>query len=451
MSFRSQCVIHKRCGNPHPNPFPAQGEGTNRILALALTAVLVLAGAGFAHSGDSIGYQDPLQLRALIKEGLARNPRIAAARLHWRAQTKVPIQAGTLPDPQLTLQPLSVGGPLPGTGLTTSDFAYTGFGASQTIPFPGKLGLASAIAEKDAQSAGQELETARREVREKIRELYFELFYHTKLLAVLNLTRDELERIADVAQTHYRVGHGVQHDVVNAQLKQTEILKDLAMHHEEEHTANLQLKALLGRDEDSADIQTGEVTPSRIELSAAQLRSLAVAHAPQLKMLRIASESGGDKLKLARKGYGPDFSVGYMYQKTGPGFRDYYMLTLGATVPLYFWRKQTPAMQQAALELEAARKQEAAGELEVSSGAESAMVALRTADRILKIYREGLLPQGRNSLDSAFAAYRVGQVDFQTLISALTDLYNLEQEYYRAVADHEIAAARIEQFVEEDR
>jgi outer membrane protein TolC len=108
-------------------------------------------------------------------------------------------------------------------------------------------------------------------------------------------------------------------------------------------------------------------------------------------------------------------------------------------------------VQQAALELEAARKQEAAGELEVSSGAESAMVALRTADRILKIYREGLLPQGRNSLDSAFAAYRVGQADFQTLISALTDLYNLEQEYYRAVADHEMAAARIEQFIEEDR
>jgi len=31
------------------------------------------------------------------------------------------------------------------------------------------------------------------------------------------------------------------------------------------------------------------------------------------------------------------------------------------------------------------------------------------------------------------------------------DLFDLEQEYYRAVADHEVAAARIEQFIEEDR
>jgi outer membrane protein TolC len=223
------------------------------------------------------------------------------------------------------------------------------------------------------------------------------------------------------------------------------------MHHQEEHQLNLELKAQLGRDADSADIETGEVKPSRIELDSARLRQLALARAPEVKMLNIAAQSGVDKLRLARKGYGPDFSVGYMYQKTGPGFRDYYMLSLGATVPLYFWRKQTPAVQQAALELESARRQQAAGELEAATDAESTLVALRTADRIIRIYREGLLPQGRSSLESAFAAYQANNADFQTLISSLTDLFNLQQEYYRAVADHEIAAAKIEQFIEEDR
>ena len=32
------------------------------------------------------------------------------------------------------------------------------------------------------------------------------------------------------------------------------------------------------------------------------------------------------------------------------------MLTLGAKIPLYFWRKQTPAIEQAALEAESARE-----------------------------------------------------------------------------------------------
>jgi cobalt-zinc-cadmium efflux system outer membrane protein len=420
-------------------------------LAPVFAATVLVAAAAQAQQRSSSGYQDPPRLKKLIDEAMARNPRIIAARLHWQAQARVPIQAATLPDPQLTFQPFSVGSPLPGAGLQTSDFAYNGFGFSQTIPYPGKLRLSSKIAQDDAQYAAAEAGQVRREVRERIRELYFELFYHEKLFAVLNLTRENLDQAGQAAQNQYRVGRGSQHDLIAAQLKQTAILKDLAMHHQDEHQLNLELKAQLGRDMDSADIETGEVTPSHVELTSGQLRQLVLARAPQLRTLRVAVQSGGDKLKLAREGYLPDFSVGYMYQKTGPGLRDYYMLSLGATVPLYFWRKQAPAVQQAALEAQSARQQETSGELEAVSAAESALAAVRAADRILKIYREGLLPQGRTSLESAFAAYQVGSADFQTLVSSLLDLYQLEQEYYRALADHEIAAAKIEQFIEEDK
>jgi hypothetical protein len=45
------------------------------------------------------------------------------------------------------------------------------------------------------------------------------------------------------------------------------------------------------------------------------------------------------------------------------------------------------------------------------------------------------------------SAYRVGKVDFQTLLSSVLDLQNLRQEYYRSLADHEIAIAKIQQVV----
>jgi outer membrane protein TolC len=152
-------------------------------------------------------------------------------------------------------------------------------------------------------------------------------------------------------------------------------------------------------------------------------------------------------LKLAHQGYWPDFTVGYSYLKTGPGFRDYYILSVGAKLPLYFWRKQTPAIEQAALEAESARQQTRATQLEVSSDAESSFIAMRTAERIMSIYRDGLIPQAQMSQASAMAAYRVGKVDFQTLLSAVLDLQNLRQEYYRSLADHEIAIAKIERVI----
>lgn len=386
-------------------------------------------------------------LRSLVEEAIRNSPLTVAARSHWQAQTKVPVQASTLPDPQVQFQHFSVGGPAPLEGYETSDFFYTGFGASQDVPGPGKLRLQGAIAGKEADYARHQYQAAERLAAEKVREEYFELFYLIKNLAVLDRTRDDLSRIEQITETRYRVGEGLQQDVVKAQLQITEILK------EQEETRLLLgqhqavLKAILGRDVDSHNVEIGEVEPSVLRLSASELRQLAGSASPEVQMEQSLEQRNEQALKLAHKGYIPDFSVGYMFQRTGPGRRDYYVLTLGAKIPLYFWRRQTPAIEQAALELGAVRAQLRARTLDVSADAESQLIAARTAERVMALYREGLIPQGQNSLEAAMAAYRVGKADFQTLLSAFIELLRLNQEYHRQLADHEIAVARIQQIV----
>lgn len=386
-------------------------------------------------------------LSALVQEALLHSPMVAAARTHWQAQTKAPIQARTLPDPIVQFQQLTVGSPQPFSGYETSDFYYSGFGFSQDIPGPGKLGLQGLIAEKDAEYARHHYEAAQREVAERVREGYFEAFVVVRTLEILDRNRSDLEVIEQVAEQRYRVGQGLQQDVVKAQLQITELLKQEQMLRQELQQRQVQLKAIVGRDPDSQDITIGDVEPTNLELKPSELTQLAAASSPELKMQRSMEERSDESLKLARKGYLPDFSIGYMYQKTGPGFRDYYVLSLGAKIPLYFWRKQTPAIEQASLESQSARAQTRASELDVTASAQSELVALQTAGRVLTIYRNGLIPQAQNSMDAAMAAYRVGKVDFQTLLSAFIDLLNLNQEYYRELADHEIAVAKIEQII----
>jgi outer membrane protein TolC len=386
-------------------------------------------------------------LDALVREAVANNPGVIAARVHWQAQDKVPIQAATLPDPQVSLQHFTVGSPQPFSGYESSDFYYTGFGVSQDIPGPGKLRLQKSEAEKDAEYARHRYEAAERDVEERVREIYFELFYHVKTLVILDRNQDELHQIQQIAETRYRVGEGLQQDLIKAQLQTTEILKEHAMHHQEEDQEQLALKQILGRDPDSRNIEIGEVQPTHLQLDSSQLAQLAASGSPELAADRAMEARSSEALKLAHQGYWPDFTVGYTFEKTGPGFRDYYMLNLGAKIPLYFWRKQTPAIEQAALEAEAAREQTRATRLQVSTAAESSLVALRTAERIMSIYRDGLIPQAETSQASAMAAYRVGKVDFQTLLSSVLDLQNLRQEYYRSLADHEIAIAKIQQII----
>jgi len=386
-------------------------------------------------------------LDALVREAVADNPGVIAAREHWQALTHGPIQAATLPDPQASIQHFTVGSPQPFSGYESSDFYYTGFGVSQDIPGPGKLRLQKSEAEKDAEYAKHRYEAAQREVEEKVKEVYFELFYHAKTLALLDLNQGELQDVQNVAETRYRLGQGLQQDLIKAQLQTTAILKEHAMHHQEEDQEQLDLKQLLGRDPDSPNIEIGDIEPTHLQIESSQLAPLAGSGSPDLAVDRAMEARSAEALKLAHQGYWPDFTVGYSYEKTGPGFRDYYMLNVGAKLPLYFWRKQRPAIEQAALEAAAARERTRATQLQVSSEAESSLVAMRTAERIMSIYRDGLIPQAETSRASAMSAYRVGKVDFQTLLSSVIDLQNLEQEYYRSLADHEIAIAKLQQVI----
>ena len=391
----------------------------------------------------------PVLLNALIQEALARSPMTMSARKHWQALTKLQVQVSTLSDPMLGLQQLTVGSPQPFSGYETSDFYYTGFGISQDIPGPGKLGLRAKQAEKEAEAARAAYLVQQSQVIEQVRETYFNLFYLRKMMDSLHGTQSELDRVAQTAEAQYHVAMAQQQDVLKAQLAQTDILKDLEMNDEEFQQGQAGLKAILGREQDSPNIEIGDIRPTIIAVSDSQLRQLALARSPTLQQANAMEGQSDAALAIAQRDYVPDFNVGYAYQKTGPGFRDYYMLTLGMKVPLYFWRKQTPAVEQAALEKESTSADSYAKRLSVLSDLQNQIIALRTTSRVLKLYSDGLIPQAEETLVSGTAAYRVGKVDFQTLLSAVIDVLRVKQEYFRTLADHEIAIAKIRQTIGE--
>ncbi len=397
------------------------------------------------------GWPANSQIEAIVAEAVERNPVVAAAREHYKAQEKMPIQAGTLPDPEISLQQLTVGGPKPFEGYETSDFFYTGIGATQEIPWPGKLRLRSSAAARDGEIAKQQYEEARREVAQKVRENCFELFFLGRRIALLGASRDQLSDVARFTEEQYRVGKGQQTDLIKAQLAATTVLKEIEMTHQELAQGQVTLKSILGRDPDSRNIEISDLAPTVISdhIDRNQLMELAAQNPTQVRMAEADASKSEISLKLAQEDYIPDFSAGYTYQKTGPGFRDYYMLSLGAKIPLYFWRKQKPAVEQAVLERESARERLRASKLDAVSEIDRDWISLKTQERVMSLYRDGLLPQARASFESAMASYRTGRVDFQTLLSAAVEQLNMNEEYYRAMTDREIAIARIVQLIGE--
>jgi cobalt-zinc-cadmium efflux system outer membrane protein len=137
---------------------------------VSLTATLVLATA-FSAFGQTRAASTPTPLSQLLAEG-ANNPQISAADHGARAAHQMAPQLTTLADPKFTYQQLSVGSPKPFAGYTNSDFAYIGVGASQELPYPGKLRARGAVAERDADTKQAEVEVTKTSIADAIKVDY---------------------------------------------------------------------------------------------------------------------------------------------------------------------------------------------------------------------------------------------------------------------------------------
>ena len=145
---------------------------------------------------------------------------------------------------------------------------------------------------------------------------------------------------------------------------------------------------------------------------------------------------------LAHREFRPDFNVQYMYQHTGSAFRDYYMATVGITLPNRR-RKNAELAEATERQTQAARQVET--EIQrVQAETRSQYAQAETSASQLKIYEEGLLPQSEAVFQSALAAYQSNRQDFQSLFSSWLDRLDLELQYQRELLEHESALARLE-------
>ena len=385
-------------------------------------------------------------LRVLIEEIENSNPQIIAARHAWRSATYVPSQASTLPDPQITVQHLSVGSPRPFAGYTNSDFAYIGIGISQDIPYPGKLKLKGEVAKQDAAAGREHYETVRRSVIQQLKATYYKLSYELQEVALLERDGRLLEQIANIAEAHYRVGQGNQQDVLKAQLERTKLLREIAMHHQEHYSLQAQLRQLLNRSPESPDIGPEPLTETPFKYAVDELLAMVRSQNPEVRGQQEMIRKQSLQVELAHKDFYPDFNVQYLWQRTDPAkYRAYYMLSFGARIPIYHSRKQRPELEQATEDLNRSRREYEAQVQQSFFDIRDQYLQAETAAEILKMYREGLIPQAAGTYRAGLASYQSNRQEFLTLLTSFLDVLRLDEGYWQTLLDHETALARIEQ------
>ena len=186
-----------------------------------------------------------IQLNELISEALKNNPNIQASYNAWQAANSRVPQAGSLPDPMLGFNLMN----LPVNSFDFNQEPMTGKQVSlmQIFPFPGKLGLREKIADETAHISEMQHQELRNQLVRNIKLIYYDLYYNERAIEISQKNRALMNQFTQIAETRYRVGKGIQQDVLKSQVELAKIDDRIIRSTQNREKLLAHLKLLLNR------------------------------------------------------------------------------------------------------------------------------------------------------------------------------------------------------------
>lgn len=392
-------------------------------------------------------HSSEVTLQQLVGVALAQNPAIKSAAERFQAQRARAPQARSLPDPMVSggwmgnITPFSV--------QKGDPSSYRGLTVSQALPFPGKLGLRGKIADREAEAGRWEYEQTERQVVAEVKAAYYAYFYDTKAIQITEKNKDLLEKLENIAEARYRVGKGIQQDVLRAQVEVSRIDQKLIVLRQEEHTVRARLNTLLNQDPESPLPPPAAVNPADFQFSLDQLYAMAHENDPGLERDKRMIESGQFAVNLAQKAYEPDFDVAYTYEQR-PEMQDMHGVMVGVNIPIFFRSKQREGVIEASHDLNAAHREFDSRLTRVNFEIKQQYLAATASRDLMNLYSKAIVPQSSLALESSMSSYEVGKVDFLSMLDNFIYVLDYEVNYYQELSNYETALARLEPLVNTD-
>ncbi|HSL71812.1 MAG TPA: TolC family protein [Longimicrobiales bacterium] len=404
------------------------------LLALAVTAA------------ESRG-QQPLTIQDVYTQLRNANPQLHAARALAEATALRESSARLPADPNVRFGVMNLS--LPGLAADMPNSMAPAVQLMQMVPFPGKLGLAGQIAQKSTVATQFKAEETWWELRAQAAMAFYDLYSVDRQLAVMKETLALLQDFQGVAKAMYAAGQGRQSDVLRANVETAKMQADILRMQTMRKVSAARLNGLLNRPADTPlpAVELGIMAaapPARDTL-----RAWAEAARPMLAGARTLVEQTALQRSLARKELWPDFTLGLEYgqRPAEMGTERMGSVMLGFSVPIFASRRQLRMRAEGAAMETMARAELADMRARVDAKIAELIASIERCSGLIELYRTDILPQADANVKSAFSAYRVGSVDFMTLLDAQMTVNQYRQELHALVAEHGGHLAELEMTV----
>ncbi|MBF0505464.1 MAG: TolC family protein [Nitrospirae bacterium] len=387
---------------------------------------------------------DDLNLQQLIEEALKNSPDLHASGYRTSAaEYRIP-QAKTLPDPMITFGYQNEGFRRFTYGNPDNPNSQGIVAVAQTFPFPGKLALKGEAASKESESMGAYYEALRLRIIAKVKEIYFDLYSTYKNIDLINERTNLFTQVEDAALARYSTGKGSQQEVLMAQTEKYMLLERETMLRQKVEALDAMMNTTVGRQADAPLGRPADLPHSDLIYSLNELIAMANEQSPELKSLDKKIDAAETKVAIAKKDYYPDFTVTGSYFPRGNSFEDMWSLTTTINIPIFYRTKQRQAVYEAEASLGEARSEKESARLMIASGIRDNYAMIRASDKLMQLYKDGLIPKGLQDVEFSLSGYRTGSNDALTVITRLKSIIDYEISYWLQFSEHEKAIARIE-------
>ena len=388
----------------------------------------------------------PTPLVPLLNQVLERNPDIAAARAKAAAADARIAPAGALDDPMLEAG--IVNAPLSPLSLSREDMTMEMIGLSQRLPYPGKRALRSEVARGEAAALRASVADVRDQMLREVRMAYEELAATDAQHSVVADMHATVEEYVAIAESRYAVGTAAQSDVLQAQAQLGELQHEMIELERRRTHLQASLAQLAGHEPTDAPI---EATPQTLAGDPLPLAALldGTRSRPRAAALSAERQRAQDQIALMQREFYPDVDVKLSYGRRedmpdGMPRDDLITLTFGVNLPLWRKARLDPQVAEARAMLSEREAMVRALELETRAKLKQQYAAAHQSRHSVEVFDTVLLPAAEAAANAALSSYRVGTVDFLTLLESRMRLFKAQMGRSEAVAEHNTALADLD-------
>ena len=401
-------------------------------------------------SGQPEFYAPDEPLRAYVERALETNPTIRENLARYRGALERVPQVDTLPDLKFSFTQAirSVE-----TRVGPQRNAFT---LSQAFPWFGKLDLRGQVALQEALAARELYGARQREVILQVKRSYYELAYLDQSLTITREERMLLEYYAELAETRYATGQGLQVAVIKLQAEITRVMNRLDLLEQQRSSVMARLNTLMDRPPQDPIPIVGRPSLPEVTLELAELYQIGLEHRQELKATKERIEKNERAIDLAKRNSWPDFFVGVSFVNVGtrsdpdgvsmpPPDNGKNAFSISAGISLPIWREKYDADVREASEMLLAERSNYANVVnEMEFSIRDQAVRLDTLREQVRLFDSALIPQSEDVLRATEAAYETGQVGVLHLLDSERVLLNVRLVHARYYADILVALAELE-------